>query len=58
MTRQEIEEKILYLDKKVKELESKMHTEVINGMPIVGTKAMLEHFKAMLEEEKEGDKHD
>jgi hypothetical protein len=52
MTKQERQEKIEYLEEKVKDFESKIRTELINGMPIVGTETMLKHFKAMLDREK------
>ena len=51
MTKKERQEKIEYLENKVKDFESKVHTELINGMPIVGTEPMLKHFKAMLDAE-------
>jgi hypothetical protein len=51
MTREEKEEKIEYLQERVKDFEDKIHTEFINGMPIVGTETMLKHFKAMLDRE-------
>ena len=51
MTKKERQEKIEYLENKVRDFENKVHTELINGMPIVGTETMLKHFKAMLDAE-------
>ena len=50
-TKEERQEKIEYLQDKVRDFEDKIKTEFIKGMPIVGTETMLKHFKAMLARE-------
>ena len=50
--RDEREKKIEYLEYRVRDYEQKIITELVNGMPIVGTETMLKHFKAMLDAER------
>jgi hypothetical protein len=56
--RDEREKKIEYLEYRVRDYESKMITESIQGMPIVGTETMLKHFKEMLAAELQQEEED